>query len=126
MSGTVALELADGDEAGSAQFPHALCDVALVGAAAEFARRLEHRFLSEAGWDPVARMLRPPAEHRFLGRLLCTAPGCTATANGVCSECRRRLERAGLALADARLLPPPSGRPTARWRWSSGGVQALR
>jgi integrase len=123
VSGTVVLELAGGgdEKAGSAQFPHVLCDVALVGAAAEFARRLEHRFLSEAGWDPAARMLRPPAEHRFLGRPVCMAPGCTATANGVCSECRRRLERAGWDLADARLLPLPSGRA-----WTRPGDGACR
>lgn len=100
MSGTVALELAGGgDEAGSAQFPHVLGDVVLGGAAAQLAQHLGHRFLSQAGWDPATRVLRPPPEHRFLGRPLCTAPGCTATANGVCSQCRTRLARAGLTLA---------------------------
>ena len=122
MSGAVALGLAGGDEeAGSAQFPHVLGDVVLGGAAGMFALHLGHRFLSEAGWDPATRVLRPPAEHRFLGRPLCTAPGCTATANGVCSQCRTRLERAGLALADARLLPPPSGRA-----WTRAGDGACR
>ncbi len=123
MSGTVALELAGGGEAGSAQFPHVLGDVVLGAAAAQLAQHLGHRFLSQAGWDPATRVLRPPPEHRFLGRPLCTAPGCTATANGVCSQCRTRLARAGLTLADARLLPPPSGRAWTRAGDGACGVQ---
>lgn len=123
MSSTVALEVTDADRVESAPVPHVLGDVVLVGAAAQLARRLEHRFLSEAGWVPATRVLSPPADHRFLGRPLCTAPGCTATgtATGVCSQCRTRMERAGLALAEARLLPTPSGRA-----WTGAGDGACR
>ncbi len=125
MNATVALVFdgGGGDGAGATPVPHVLGDVVLGGSAAELAQQLGHRFLSGAGWDPATLVLSPPAEHRFLGRPLCAAPGCTATgtANGVCSQCRTRLERAGLALADARLLPPPSGRA-----WTQAGDGACR
>lgn len=122
MSGSVAPTLAGSeDEAGSALFPHVLRDVVLVGTAAQLARALEHTFLFEAGWDPVAAVLCPPPEHAFLGRTLCAAPGCSTTANGVCLECRRRLKRAGLTLAGVSSLPPPSRRA-----WTQAGDGACQ
>lgn len=92
MSAVASLAPADNDrEEARERFEHVLAGVALAGEAAVLARRLDPGFLSGAGWDPGARVLTPPAGHRFLGRPRCAAPGCTATSNGVCSGCRRRL-----------------------------------
>ena len=89
------------------------------------AELIDPAFLAEAGWDPVAHTLRPALEHPLLGRTVCTAPGCQTTCGrrpGVCLECRRRLEAAGLSLADVALLPPPRGR---RWLGPGDGACAV-
>jgi integrase len=115
VSGALALSLAGrNNEAGSAEFPHVLRGVVLTGQAAALAGRLDPEFLAEAGWDPATRVWSPPADHRLLGRPICRAPGCLTTANGVCLECRGRLERRGLALAEVGMLPPPAGQAWAR------------
>ncbi|HSL38080.1 MAG TPA: hypothetical protein VK883_14770, partial [Arthrobacter sp.] len=83
------------------------------------AELIDPGFLAEAGWDRVDRTLRPAPEHPLLGRTICTAPGCQTTCGprpGVCLECRRRLDAAGLGLADVAQLPPPRGR-----RWLAPG-----
>ena len=94
-------------------FERVLAGVALAGPAAELAGRLDPGFLTEAGWDPVSRVLSPPAEHPLLGRAVCRVGGCTSTAHGgragiVCSSCRARLTGQGLSGAQiaAMDLPP--------------------
>jgi len=116
MSAVASLAPADNDrEEARGRFEHVLAGVALAGEAAVLARRLDPGFLSGAGWDPETWVLTPPAGHRFLGRPRCAAPGCTATSNGVCSGCRRRLASAGLGPADVSQLPPlPAGRAWVR------------
>src|SRR6266540_3377089 len=111
MTRSMALSVARGDgDTTSTEFPHVLSGVALAGAAAHLADQLEPEFLAEAGWDAVTRVLSPPSGHRLLGRPICRARGCSTTANGVCLQCRRRLDERGLGLADLGLLPPPTGR----------------
>ena len=86
------------------------------------AELLDPGFLAEAGWDPVDRTLRLAPEHPLLGRTVCAAPGCRTTCGGrpgVCLECRRRLDAAGLGLADVAQLPPPQGR---RWLAPADGA----
>jgi len=115
VSGAIALSLGARDgEVGSAEFPHVLRGVVLTGQAGALAGRLDPEFLAEAGWDPATRVWSPPAGHRLLGRPICAAPGCSTTANGVCLQCRRRLERRGLAVAEVGMLEPPAGRAWTR------------
>jgi integrase len=99
---------------GSGQFPHVLAGVVLTGQAAVLAGRLDPKFLTETGWDPGTRVWSPPAAHPLLGRPICAAPGCCTTANGVCLQCRRRLEQRGLTVADVGTLAPPAGRAWTR------------
>ncbi len=71
---------------------------------------LDPGFLAEAGWDGEALVLRPPAEHRLLGRPLCRAEGCAKTAHSasrICRGCTSRLARHGLAADDVAALPAP-------------------
>jgi integrase len=85
--------------------------VAMVG------RLLDPAFLAEAGWDAAGRLLCPPAEHPLLGRPVCRAPGCQATAFGrarVCQRCQRRLARAGLGPDAVCELPEPPCQPPSR------------
>ena len=98
---------------------------ALDGDTIRLAELIDPVFLAEAGWDPVARTLRPAPEHPLLGRTVCKAPGCQTTCGmrpGVCLECRRRLDAAGLHLADVALLPAPRGR---RWLGPGDGACAV-
>jgi hypothetical protein len=86
--------------------------VKLDGTAARLASLLDPEFLAGAGWDPVSRVLSPPAAHPLLGRPVCRAPGCRTTCferTGVCLECRRRLAAHGLALDQLAALPHPRG-----------------
>ena len=86
-------------------------------AASAFERLLDPAFLAEAGWDAGSRMLWPPPEHPLLGRPVCRAPGCQATAFGrarVCQRCRRRLAQAGLGPDAVSSLPEPPCQPPSR------------
>jgi hypothetical protein len=89
-------------------------------AEAVLAGRLEAAFLAGAGWDPQSRVLTIDPAHPLLGRSTCKAPGCQTTcpaSTGICLDCRRRLEQAGLGPQDAGLLPPPE-----RHRWLDPGA----
>ena len=95
----------------SVWFEYVLAGVALAGPAAELGGRLDPGFLTDAGWDPVSRVLSPPAEHPLLGRTVCRVGGCTSTAHGgragiVCSSCRARLTAAGAERAADRRNGP--------------------
>ncbi|MDN5860225.1 MAG: site-specific integrase, partial [Pseudonocardia sp.] len=121
MSEAIALSITAagrGGDAGparrSGQFPHVLAGVVLTGQAAVLAARIDPAFLTETGWDPVTRVWSPPPAHRLLGRPICAAPGCSTTANGVCLDCRRRLEQRGLTVAEVGMLAPPAGRAWTR------------
>ena len=69
------------------------------GAAARLAGSLDRGLLAEAGWDPAARILSLPAQHRLLGRQVCRAEGCDGTVQsdcpGVCYRCFTRLTEPG-------------------------------
>lgn len=101
------------------EFGHVLAGQAVGGAAAELAGRLDPAFLSEAGWDPVSRVLSLPAGHRLLGRTVCRVGGCTSTAHGtasggVCWRCFTGLRGQGLTgpqIAAAPELPSSPDRP---------------
>ena len=89
---------------------HVLAGVELTGPAARLAGMLEAGFLTEAGWDPAARVLSLPAEHPLLGRTLCRVGGCPATARGtktggVCWRCFTRLTGQGLAVVQIGASP---------------------
>ncbi len=51
--------------------------------------------LIEAGYDPVAYVIRPPADHPVLGYELCPVAGCMAArvAGRLCYGCRQRFRR---------------------------------
>jgi integrase len=69
---------------------------------------LDAAFLAETGWDEVDLVLRPPADHRLLGRPVCRAPGCritTHSASRICRGCSTALARCGLAADDIAALP---------------------
>jgi hypothetical protein len=87
----------------SSEFPHVLSGVILDGAAARLAGMLDRALLEEAGWDPAARILFLPAQHRLLGRQVCRAEGCTGTVHndcpGVCYRCFTRLQQLGMSAA---------------------------
>ena len=111
MSGAAASPVSPVGDA--AEFAHVLAGVSLTGQAARLAGLLEVGFLTEAGWDPTARVLSLPAEHPLLGRILCRVGGCTTTVHGgtggVCWHCFTRLRRDGLSLdqiAASPELPP--------------------
>jgi integrase len=95
-----------------AEFPHVLAGVVLDGEAACLAAMFERAVLAEAGWDPAARILFLPAQHRLLGRQVCRAGGCAGTVHndcpGVCYRCFSRLKRLGMSaddIAAVRRLP---------------------
>jgi integrase len=83
---------------------------------ARWAARVDSVFLAEVGWDEQQLMLFPPADHPLLGRPVCRALGCEATASvagRVCVSCRRRLAEDGLVLDEIGRLP---ARPRSRQR----------
>ena len=86
-------------------------------AVAVFERLIDPAFLTEVGWDSRQRLLAPPPEHPLLGRPVCRAPGCQATAFGrarVCQRCQGRLASAGLGLEAVCELPEPPCQPPSR------------
>ena len=68
----------------AAGFGHVLDGVALDGVSARLAAMLDRTLLQEAGWDPAARILFLPAQHRLLGRQVCRAAGCAGTVHMRC------------------------------------------
>jgi hypothetical protein len=94
-------------------FPRVLAGVELNGPAARLARVTDPAFLAEAGWDPAARVLSLPAAHPLLGRTLCRAGGCPATAHaatpGLCWSCFARLRRAGMTAEQIAASPAGAG-----------------
>lgn len=102
---------------------HALDDgQPLDDGSAALASRIDAKFLGEAGWDPVCRVLTIDPAHPLLGRRVCRAPGCQTTCGartGLCLDCRRRLAGSGVAVQDYLLLPPPHG---VRWLRPGDGV----
>jgi integrase len=98
---------------------HVLVGVGLTGPAARLAGMLQAGFLIEAGWDPAARVLSPPAEHPLLGRTLCRVGVCLSTAHGtktggVCWRCFTWLTGQGLSveqIACSVELPALPARP---------------
>jgi integrase len=102
-----------------ARFPHVLAGTALDGDAARLAGMLDRGLLAEAGWDPAARILFLPAQHRLLGRQVCRAAGCAGTVHndcpGVCYRCFTRLRELGMdaagiaAAAQLPAAPAPAG-----------------
>ena len=93
------------------EFGHVLAGVVLDGDAARLAAMLDRAFLAEAGWDPAGRVLSLPAGHPLLGRTVCRAAGCAATAHG---STGRRAVLPVLRPAGAGRLEP--GRRSARRR----------
>lgn len=77
---------------------------------------IDPRFLAEAAWDPVSRVLNPPASHPLLGRPLCQAAGCLNTAtccrSRICVSCQARLRKQGMAGEEFAALPARAPRPT--------------
>ncbi|HEY3258831.1 MAG TPA: tyrosine-type recombinase/integrase [Pseudonocardiaceae bacterium] len=73
-------------------------------------------FLTEAGWDPGCRVLRPPASHPLLGRPVCQAAGCWNTAtccrSRICVSCRARLAKHGLGEDEIAALRARTSKPT--------------
>jgi integrase len=94
----------------------------LPGDQAVLLEKIDPAFLAEAGWDPETRVLTIDPAHPLLGRNTCRVAGCQTTcpaSTGICPDCRRRLEQAGLGLEDAGLLPRPHGR---RWLGPGDGT----
>ncbi len=121
--------------------PHVLAGVEVDNSVACLAGLLDRGFLTEAGWDPVTRVLGLPAQHPLLGRLLCRVDGCVATARGgrdseagVCWRCLTRLRGQGLGVTEISALPqlPPLSQRTGGCavagcqRMSPGGRQGQR
>lgn len=68
---------------------------------------LDPDFLAEIGWDEAGLVVRPPADHRLLGRQVCRGPGCDNTAfsaTRICRGCASSLDRQGLSTADVAEL----------------------
>lgn len=88
---------------------------------ARWAGRVDPAFLAEVGWDEQQLMLFLPADHPLLGRSVCRAPGCEATASvggRTCVSCQRRLVAHGLILDEIERLP---ARPRSRQRQGPSG-----
>ena len=139
MSPAASLAAAAAGRPPSREFGHVLAGVVLDGPAARLAGMLDPAFLAEAGWDPASRVLSLPASHPLLGRTLCRADGCPATAQGtktgwLCQSCFARLRRTGMSAEQIGALPrvptaPP--RPAGCLvpgceRMSPGGRQGQR
>jgi integrase len=115
VSGAAAAAVSAIPDPGS--FDHVLVGVGLTGPAARLAGMLEAGFLTEAGWDPGARVLSPPAAHPLLGRTLCRVGGCLSTAHGtktggVCWRCFTRLTGQGLSGQQIACSPELPALPT--------------
>ena len=114
MTGAAAALAASPAADSGSEFPGVLDGVLLAGPAARLAAMLDQAFLAGAGWDPGSRVLSLPAGHPLLGRVVCRAGGCDATAHGtktggLCWRCFARLTRAGLSAGEITSSPelPP-------------------
>lgn len=88
-------------------------DSAIDRHAAAVGTLIDPAFLTEAGWDPVRRVLVFDPEHPLLGRPVCRAADCSTTApagSRICGACRRRLAEHGLGEDEIASLAP-RGRP---------------
>ena len=83
MTGAAAALAASPAADSGSEFPGVLAGVLLQGPAARLAAMLDRAFLAGAGWDPGSRMLSLPAGHPLLGRVVCRAGGCDATAHAL-------------------------------------------
>ncbi|HEX9357875.1 MAG TPA: tyrosine-type recombinase/integrase [Streptosporangiaceae bacterium] len=139
MTGAVAVLAASPAADTGSELAGVLDGALLEGPAARLAGMLDQAFLTEAGWDPGSRVLSLPAAHPLLGRVVCRAGGCAATAHGtktggLCWRCFARLTRAGLSAAQITSspeLPPLPDRPPGCAvpgcrRMSPGGRQGQR
>ena len=139
MTGAAAALAASPAADSGSEFPGVLAGVLLEGPAARLAAMLDRAFLAGAGWDPGSGMLSLPAGHRLLGRVVCRAGGCDATAHGtktggLCWRCFAQLTRAGLSageITSSPELPPLPDRPPGCavpgcLRMSPGGRQGQR
>ena len=139
MTGAAAALAASPAADSGSEFPGVLDGVLLAGPAARLAAMLDQAFLAGAGWDPGSRVLSLPAGHPLLGRVVCRAGGCDATAHGtktggLCWRCFARLTRAGLSageITSSPELPPLPDRPPGCavpgcLRMSPGGRQGQR
>ena len=101
--------------------------VVLDGAAARLAGMLDRASLEEAGWDPAARILFLPAQHRLLGRQVCRAEGCTGTVHndcpGVCYRCFTRLQQLGMSATDIAAARPLPAAPAPAGHCAVPGCQ---
>ena len=63
--------------------------------------------LMEAGYDPAAEVIRPPADHSVLGYELCPVAGCMAAlvAGKLCYGCRQRFRRFDGSLEEFIAIP---------------------
>ena len=119
MSPAAGLTAAPARRPPSREFRHVLAGVVLGGPAARLAGMLDPAFLAEAGWDPASRVLSLPAGHPLLGRTLCRADGCPATAHGttaggLCWSCFARLRRAGMSAEQIAASPRVPAAPSSR------------
>jgi integrase len=109
------------------EIPYVLDRVVLDGAAARLGRMLDRGFLDEAGWDPRARVLSLPAQHRLLGRKVCRADGCTRTVHcglpAVCHRCFTRLTRRGMSAAEIAAAPELPAEPVSTGHCAVPGCQ---
>ena len=113
MTGAVTARAVPAAASRGRELSDVLAGVELDGAAERLAAVLDPSFLSEAGWDPVSRVLSLPAGHQLLGRAVCRSGGCTTTVHaglgGVCHRCFTRLRGQGLTaeqIAGSPQLPP--------------------
>ncbi len=92
---------------------HVFAQRHVKGRARRVAAAIDPTFLSEVGWDADVLVLSVPAEHPLLGRPVCRAAGCSATASRarICQSCRGRLAEQGLSEDEVELLPTRTGRP---------------
>ena len=96
---------------------HVFADTSIDRTATVIAAVIDPVFLTEAGWDPARRVLSFAPEHPLLGRPVCRAADCSATApaaSRICASCRRRLTEHGLGDHEIGALPERGHRRSGR------------
>ena len=95
----------------------------LQGPAARLAGMLDEGFLAEAGWDPVMRLLTPPAGHPLLGSPRCASDGCPRMVERPGRRCRPCSRPA--SYLDGGIVPePPAHVPGPGMCWVPGCARA--